>query len=79
MLILNHANRMNIERHRVELKRDTRRRINRLLHTVAGHVALDELVLPTLTDLEHEEPLAVDLANHRPLAKENRTSSRLCS
>ena len=39
--------------------------VDRLLDAVAGDVALDELVLAHLADLEHEAPLAVDVADHR--------------
>lgn len=40
-------------------------------------MALNELVLSSLANLEHEEPLAIDLANHSLLAEENGASARL--
>ena len=61
----------------MELEWNARRRIDCLFHGVAGNVALNELVLSSLANLEHEEPLAVDLANHCLLAEENGASARL--
>ena len=66
-----------IKRHGVELEWNARRRIDCLFHGVAGNVALNELVLSSLANLEHEEPLAIDLANHCLLAEENGASARL--
>lgn len=40
-------------------------------------MALDELMFSPLANLEHEEPLAINLADHCPLAKENGASTRL--
>lgn len=65
-----------VERHVAELVGDADGAVHRLLHAVAGDVALDELVLAALAHLEHQVPLAVHLANHRLLAEDD--GARAC-
>lgn len=51
--------------------------VDRLLHTVAGDVALDQLVLAHLADLEDEAPLAVNAANHGLVRADDGATARL--
>ena len=53
------------ESHACHLEGHSARLAHRLLHTVAAHMALHQLVLAQLADLEHEVPLAVDPLDDR--------------
>ena len=46
-------------------------RVRRVAHRVAPHVALEQGVPPLLDDLEHEVPLAADLADNSAVAEEH--------
>ena len=52
------------EIHATHLEGDATRLVDGLLDAVAGHVALQQLVLAHLADLEHEAPLAVNATDH---------------
>ena len=61
----------------INLERNSRLGIDRLLDRVTGDMTLNELMLASFANLKHEIPLAVDLADHGAFTEDNRASSRL--